>query len=62
MEKVVRIFNSFEEADEADRERDRSMTPEERVAVVLQLPSWMYPNAAEQRLARVYRIVERERC
>jgi hypothetical protein len=61
MEKVVRIFQSFEEADAADIERDRKMTPEQRVAEVLQLRAWTYPDGTQQRLDRVYRIIQRER-
>jgi hypothetical protein len=60
MEKVVRIFHSFAEADRAEREADRNMTPEQRIAVVLRLRCWAYPDATEQRLARVYRVVQRE--
>ena len=62
MEKVVRIFRSFEEADAADVDQDREMTPEQRIDTVLRLRSWTYPDATEQRLARVYRITQLERC
>ena len=34
---LVRKFNSFAEADEADREQYRQMTPDERVALVDEL-------------------------
>ena len=60
MEKVVRIFRSFAEADEAaDRER-QSMTPEERVEVFLTLQQRAFRNAADERLARVYRVLTLE--
>jgi hypothetical protein len=60
MEKVVRVFNSFEEADEAnDRER-QSLTPEERVEAFLQIQQRGFPNGADQRLARVYRVLTLE--
>ena len=61
MEKVVRVFKSFEEADAADVAEDLRLTPEERIAVVLELRERMYPDAAEQGFARVYRITQRER-
>lgn len=58
MEKVVRILNSFAEADAAD-ERDRlSMTPQERVEIFLAIQQRGYPDAANQRLARVCRVLE----
>ena len=62
MEKVVRKFNSFEEADAAEHETYMRMTPDERMRIVLQLREQTYPDAIKQRLARVYRIVKFERC
>ena len=61
VEKVVRIFHSFEEADAADVEEDLRLSPEERIAILLELQARMYPDAAEQRLTRVYRITQLER-
>ena len=58
MEKVVRIFNAFDAADAADAEEDRNMTPERRVAMVLELRERLYPDAAQQGLARVCRVIE----
>jgi hypothetical protein len=60
MEKVVRIFRSHEEADAADIEEDLRSTPEQRIDTVLELQTWMYPDAAEQRFERVYRITQLE--
>lgn len=59
MEKVVRIFRSHQEADEADREYFRSLTPQQRLDVFLEL-LWRGRNGDEaaERLERVYRIVE----
>ncbi len=37
MEKVVRKFTSFEEAEQADREYYRSLTPAQRVAMAMEL-------------------------
>ena len=60
MDKVVRIFQSFQEADEAnDRER-RAMTPEERVEVFLAIQQRALPNGVDERLARVCRVLNLE--
>jgi hypothetical protein len=61
MEKVARLFRSFQEADDADVEEDSAMTPEQRVAMVIELQARLYPDAAQQRLTRVCRITQRER-
>jgi hypothetical protein len=61
MEKVIQVFHSFSEADAADAAEDRSMTPEQRVAMVFELRERLYPDAAQQGFARVYRVIELER-
>jgi hypothetical protein len=61
MEKVIRVFDSFHEADAADADEDRDMTPERRVAMVLELRERLYPDAAQQGFARVCRVIELER-
>jgi hypothetical protein len=59
MEPVVRKFKSFEEADEADATYYRSLTPKERLDILLELVRRMQPrDEAERRLKRVYRIIE----
>lgn len=60
MEKVVRIFQSFEKADEANDEERHSMIPEERVEVFFQIQQRTFRNAADERLARVYRVLTLE--
>ncbi len=60
VEKVVRIFQSFEKADEADLHERQSMTPEERVEVFLEIQQRSFHNAADERLARVYRVLTLE--
>jgi hypothetical protein len=60
MEKVVRVFKSFVEADTADDETRRSMTPKERVEVFLALQQRGAPDAAEPRLAPVCRVLTLE--
>lgn len=57
----MRVFHSFAEAEAAEIDEDRSMTPEQRIAIVLELQTRLYPDAPQQRLARVYRIIQRER-
>ena len=37
MEKTVRIFNGFEQADAADVEEDLHVPPERRIAILLEL-------------------------
>ena len=61
MEKVLRIFDSFEEADAADVDADLRLSPEQRVDMLIELQERMYPDAAQQRFARVYRITQLER-
>ena len=58
MEKVVRIFGSHREADEADREYFRILT-QQRLDIFLEV-LWRGRSGDEaaERLERVYRIVE----
>ena len=59
MELAVRRFSSFDEADRADREYYRSLTPEERIQMLLELLAMGDDaDASERRLAPVYRIVK----
>jgi hypothetical protein len=39
MEKAVRIFRNFEEADEADREYFERLTPQQRLDIFLEILS-----------------------
>ncbi len=61
VEKTVKVFASFEDADAADARNDAVMSPEERLNAVIELRDRRHPDAAEQRLARVSRVVELER-
>jgi hypothetical protein len=61
VEKRVRIFASFEDADAADARDDGALSPEERLKILIALRDSRHPDAAEQRLARVSRIIELER-
>lgn len=60
VEKKVRIFSSFREADDADARDYMAMTPEERIQIVIQLRDLRHPDAAKQGLARVCRVIKRE--
>ncbi len=61
MEKVVRIFDSHAEADEADALWEAQLTPEERIRITIELRDRRHPDAAQQGLERVCRVIERER-
>jgi hypothetical protein len=58
VEKRVRVFASFEDADVADARDDAAMSSEERLNILIELRDRSHPDAAEQRLARVSRVVE----
>jgi len=53
----VKIFRSFEEAEQADREFYRSLTGQQRLDILLQLIAQHEP---PKRLERVFRIVKLE--
>ena len=60
MERVAQVFRSHEEADRATREYYRSLTPAQRLDILLELIARARADNhdAEQGLARVYRIVK----
>jgi len=58
MEKVVRKYRSHRESEQADREYLRSLTPEQRVDLLLELVAQAQSHETEQGFARVYRIVK----
>ena len=58
MEKVVRIFKSFAEADAADVEEDLRISPEQRIQILLELRERYFGDATQQGFTRVYRIVQ----
>jgi len=61
VERTARVFATFKDADEADAREDAAMSPEERLNILIELRDRRHPDAADQRLARVYRVVELER-
>ncbi len=60
MEPVATVFSSFEEAEEADREFYRSLTPEQRMEMLCELLEFTWPeeDGSAPRLERVYRVLE----
>ncbi len=60
MEDVIRQFSSHTGADAADRRYDKSLSPQQRLDILLELVETQRSHdEASQRLARVYRIVKR---
>ena len=62
MDKVVRVFDSHQAADDADDEYFRRLTPQKRLDIFLEV-LWRGRNhdEAAERLERVYRIVKLSR-
>jgi hypothetical protein len=60
MEKAIRAFRSFEEADAADARVRAQMTPQQRADIFFELHERAYPNAFKQGFARVYRVLKLE--
>ena len=63
MDKVVRKFRTFEEAEQAERENYRRMTPDQRLEILLHLLAhpWKQDDAASEGLQRVYRVSQLKR-
>ncbi len=58
MEKEARVFHSFAEADQAEDKYYRSLTPEQRLELLLDLVKAQQPDETEPRLERVCRIIK----
>lgn len=61
VEKVVKIFKSFEESDRADRAYYQGLTPQQRLEILCELNSRWPESGGDERsegLARVYRIIK----
>ena len=60
VERVIRKFDSFKEAERADADHYAALTPQERVNVLLYLVESYRQSLGEtsERLERVYRVVE----
>jgi hypothetical protein len=61
MEKTARVFANFADADEADARDDAALSSAERLKILIELRDRRHPDTAEQRLARVCRVVALER-
>jgi hypothetical protein len=61
METVVRIFGSHSEADKAEAISDAQLSPDERIRITIELRDRRHPDAPQQGLERVCRVVELER-
>jgi hypothetical protein len=61
MDKTIQVFNSFEEAEKANKEYYRSLTPSQRIERLLMLRDQFrpYSNELTEGFKRVYRIIER---
>ncbi len=63
MEKIVRKFSSFEDADKADDEYYRNLSGNEKLQLLLELIMPENPDAAViERSARVHPLAEHEEC
>lgn len=63
MEKVVRKFHSFDDADNADYEYYRTLSGNEKLQILLELIMPENPYAASiERSARVHPLTEHEEC
>ncbi len=58
MDKVVQVFSSFREHDTASARFDMSLTPAERIQIVIELRDRYHPEAAERGMERVCRIIK----
>jgi len=58
MRKVIQVFNSFAEAEKADRQYYQSLTPARRIQILLLLRS-LYHSHNDGSLKKVYRIIKR---
>jgi hypothetical protein len=56
IDRTARVFRSFKEAEEADREFYRNLTPTERIEIWCDLCRFNDLDEPEHRLQRVYRI------
>lgn len=61
MEKTIKVFNSFTEADEADKRFYRSLSPRQRMDILLTLIAQRQiaqAHEATEGFKRVYRIIK----
>lgn len=62
MQRVIRVFNSLEEAEKADRVLYQSLSPSQRLEILLTLVDRHQPNTSDEAgtgLKRVYQVTKR---
>lgn len=65
MEKISKIYHSHSEADQADSEYYASLSPNQRVEILLELISnyaSSYYDGFTEGFKRVYKIIDRKEC
>ena len=62
MEKVIKIFNSFEEQEEEEKQYWQNLPGEKKLEILeyIRLQYWALNNENPRRLQRVYKFIERE--
>ena len=58
MERTFKVFRSFSESEEEDRRFYRSLTPEERMDILLDLINRWQGDEASKGFERVYRVAQ----
>jgi len=61
MNRAVKVYQSFEESDRADRDYYRSLTPEQRMRILFELNErmdWGRNGEPAEGFPRVYRVIE----
>ena len=58
MQKVVHTFHSFAESEEANKQYHLSLSPKQRMEILMELIARGQTNETKQRFERVYRIVK----
>ena len=58
VERTIRIFRSFAEADQAEVDFYHSLTPQQRLEILFELVASAHPDEIEQRSERVCRIIK----
>ena len=61
MKKTIEVFKSFAAAEEADKKYYRSLSPDERIALLLILRDQYrpYSNELTEGFKRIYRVIKR---
>lgn len=61
MKRTIRVFKSVAEAERADKEYYRALTPSKRIGMLLLLRDQYcpYPNEVTEGFKRVYRVIKR---